>query len=118
MTLDTQTIIAVVTGLTALVLGISAYRKDKSEATHNITGSAIDLIKEFKEQVKELKQENRAMDNRINALEDNEEEMKDGIMILIRQLRELGVEPAWRPKWVGRGSEDGTNKSNKTEWGF
>lgn len=61
----------------------STIKKQDSEGANEITAAAITLVKPLREEIEELRTQLQ--------------KFEDGVYILIDQLKELGIEPRWKP---------------------
>lgn len=109
-------IIAATPGVVALLRGRS---KEKADVATAITEAAGDLLGEYRTKIKEIEEKMRCQDRkiaqqsgelalqqieldgqavRIKDLEDERDEMMEGVSRLCTQIRNLGHEPVWEPE--------------------
>jgi len=103
-------IVALVANGVGLLLWKPRRKKLEAEATDILTGTAMDLIKEMKEQIAELQESDelkeqqiiklqRRIDDlreRVKVLEKENAYLREGAMQLENQVVELGREPIWK----------------------
>jgi hypothetical protein len=102
-------VIAAAPGILALLKGRS---KDKADAASTITGAAKELIEEYRKKIDEIEEivaeqsakmrcqelELREQEMRIKKLEQEREEIMEGVLALCTQIRTLGHDPVWEPE--------------------
>ena len=103
-------IVALIANGVGLLLWKPRRKKLEAEATDILTGTAMDLIKEMKEQIAELQESDelkeqqiiklqRRIDDlreRVKVLEKENAYLREGAMQLENQVVELGREPIWK----------------------
>ena len=115
-------VIAAIPGILALLKGRS---KERADAAATITGSALELLEEYKTQVEEIEktveqqaEKIRSQDRKIaqqdgelalqkfelekqaasiELLKEERDEIMKGVTALCTQIRNLGHEPVWEP---------------------
>jgi len=118
---DEWLVTALISGTVTLVVALIANgvgfllwkpqrKKIEAEAADILTGTAMDLIKEMKEQIAELQESDelkeqqiiklqRRIDDlreRVKALEEENAYLREGAMQLESQVVDLGREPIWK----------------------
>lgn len=111
----------------SLIIGIAIavreLRKGPSESEARVTGSAVDLLAEYRQWKAVVDADMKVMREEIKALRTENDWLKLGVSILVKQLQEHDIAPLWTPDSsqtpVERPKTDGQDdKGNRKRRGF
>lgn len=87
--IDIATIVAVLTGITSLVVSLSTRRKNQADAASAVTDAAMKLVMPLSDRV-------AALEGEVATLRKRVAEFRRGVRLLCEQISDLGGAPVWQ----------------------
>jgi len=105
-----QIIIAVITGLTSIILGLQTAKARRPDAVTALTDSAIRLLDETQKELERLRSRVTEIESRLDSESIKTQKLLRGVRKLVAQITELGHLPVWTPE-----EDDSDKKKPLTE---